>query len=188
MSCLSIETDPRIDERRNVFLSAVLAVRGRVSSVKIRNISARGALLDATDIPADDEFTLRRGGLAVRAQVAWRHKHHVGVRFESEIDPGAWLKKIGHQGQQSVDGVVAAIKSGLDPAQCIMPAQAASVAEQCGVIEQSLERLASRPEISLEVAEELLRIDAAVQNLRGTARMSAAPDRAVGKPCDAFSV
>ena len=105
------KSDPRTIPRSNVFLTAALEAMGRHQVVRVRNISVRGALIDGVTVSLNDsDVRLRRGDLAASGQVAWQVNDQCGIRFDVEIDPTAWIKRIGHPGQRRVDQIIAGLR------------------------------------------------------------------------------
>jgi hypothetical protein len=74
------------------------------------------------------------------------------------IDVPAWLKRIGHQGQDRVDMIMASIRSGAVPTTADPPPL-----QQPGQIAEALlevaERLAGMDGLSVEAGEQILKID-----------------------------
>jgi len=86
--------DPRLDERSNVFLAATLQSASQSFTVRIRNISPMGALLEGPDLPGERQRArLRRGSLAVDGEVAWENGELRGIRFDGPVDVGAWVPR-----------------------------------------------------------------------------------------------
>ena len=165
------DPDPRANERSNVFLSATLYTETRSFPVRVRNLSARGALLDGAGLPGDGcAISLRRAHLAVDGKIVWEAHELRGVRFSAEIDVQEWVRLKGHPGQQRVDQSVAAVRRGdartatheLDEAR---PAYD-SIEAICVALEQVCERLANSASLTGDVVDELLRLEAIAQTLR----------------------
>jgi len=81
-----------------------------------------------------------------------------------------WVQRLGHAGQQRVDGVIAAIRNS-EPVP--REQQAATKMDSLSVISAALdqvcERLAGTPNMSVELGEDLLRLDVIAQSLRRVA-------------------
>jgi hypothetical protein len=158
--------DSREHVRSNVFLNAVLMIGKSSAAVRIRNISTMGALLDGTDLPAEGvAITLRRGDLDAAAQVAWQDESHCGIRFERPINVEPWTKRVEHIGQRRVDAVVAALRAGQHLG-AERPAEPFSLGEISLELCRVTEELGNLPNLTLELAEKLLRLDAVAQRLR----------------------
>ncbi len=165
------ETDSRSETRSNVFLSASLATNSSTLPVRIRNLSPHGALLDGHLLPAaGSSVRLVRGGLTVSGQVAWQADDWAGIGFDQQIDIDQWVRRVGHAGQQRVDSVVAALRRKETPLESRGAAIPPSLAAITSELDQICARLAATPEMSVEVAEDPLRLDAVAQALRQIGR------------------
>ena len=159
--------DPREHLRSNVFLSAALG-HGRDSRpVRIRNVSAMGALVDGKNLPNEGaSVRLRRGGLCAGGEVVWQSEGQCGIRFHNCIDVEPWLTRIGHSGQCRVDNLVEALRSGNAPSGQVERAPGGGIEEISAELTRINEDLGNLPDLTIELAEELLRIDAVAQRLR----------------------
>jgi hypothetical protein len=159
-------TDHRSHSRANVFLSAVLVAGAASLPVRVRNLSPRGAFLDGGPFPpVGGRVELVRGTLSANAEIIWQASGHAGLRFAGEIDVGEWVKRLGHPGQQRVDDALAAIRRNQPP-----PADARAEALSLGRLSTELdgicERLAASPAMTVELGEELLKLDALARALQ----------------------
>lgn len=160
--------DPRAHIRSNVFLTAVILAAGVTRPVRIRNISATGALLDGTGLPPEGSTVhLRRGSLSVNGEVAWQDRGYSGVRFNSDVVVKDWVKRIEHSGQARVDELVAFVRSA--PNARGGPAGDEECGENLKSISADLtstcERIANLPAVVAECADEILKLDAIAQRL-----------------------
>src|SRR4051812_20135059 len=106
--------DSRGESRTSIYLAAVLYCDGISSAVKIRNISATGALLEGEGLPAAGALVqLIRGGLIAHGLVAWSDSGRCGLRFSGTIDVPHW--RMINSDQQRVDEVVRLVKAGAVP-------------------------------------------------------------------------
>ena len=161
--------DPRLDERSNVFLSATVNNASGSYAVRIRNISKTGAMLDGAELPGEGErVNLQRGSLAVDAEIAWQSGNFRGARFESAIDVDAWIRRVGHAGQQRVDKAVAALKVGLAAAAATLgePAEAKSVEELCDDLLRVCEHMSASPDLTVEIGEDVLKVESIALSLK----------------------
>lgn len=166
--------DHRSEGRSNVFLTATLQAGGRSSPVRIRNISARGALVDGPALPpVGTAVRLVRGSLSAVGQLAWTGAGQGGLTFDATIDVADWVRRIGHSGQQRVDSVVAALRSGTSPDGPDSRLEQ-TLQEISDSLDQLSERLAQTPGMSVQFAEDLLKLDSIAQALRRLA---------TGRPC-----
>ena len=157
---MQAKTDNRSQNRSNVFLSARLAIGNHFLLVRVRNLSARGALVDGSSLPpAGSKTRLVRGALSTEAIVAWQANGQAGIRFTGEINVVEWVSRPSHLGQQRVDEAFAALRQNKT-----LPVVVASDLPSLGHIRTELDaicaRLASSPALTLELGEELARLDA----------------------------
>jgi hypothetical protein len=171
--------DPRATRRSNVYLAATLVASGASRPVRLRNISAVGALLDAPDLPAEGtSVELRRGRLGVRGEIAWQSGAHCGVRFDAEVIVADWVKRVHHEGQEHVDDMIRRLRGDTTTATRLTPVERESrdtLASISAELLKSCERLANVTIIVAEHSEALLELDAIAQRL---ARFAAARDGA----------
>lgn len=155
----------RVEGRSNVFLTAVLHAAGKTSPVRIRNISVRGALVDAPGLPpVGEQVRLVRGSLSAAGELAWAGNGQAGVNFDREIEVAAWVQRVGHSGQQRVDGMIAAVRAGVRATP--EKARDGSLAAMSADLDAICERMARTEGMSLELGEELVKLDALAQALR----------------------
>jgi len=162
-----MQRDKRTEGRSNVFLTAALNT-GRVSvPVRIRNISQHGALIEGAAIPPLGAMVqLVRGSLAANGSLSWHCDGHAGVNFDGRIDVEAWVRRIGHVGQQRVDGIVAAIRRSEPVDSRDGETAPRSLAALSAELDEICDRLASANNLSLELAQELLKLDVVAQSFR----------------------
>jgi hypothetical protein len=159
----------RSEGRSNVFLTATLETDAGSAPVRIRNLSSVGALVDGTAFPpAGAKVRLVRAHLKANGEIVWQEKTHCGIRFENAINVTDWVLRDGHSGQQRVDGIVAAIRnSNSVPSELQQSFDTRqSLATISQTLDQICERLARTPNMSIELGEELLRLDAIAASLR----------------------
>lgn len=78
--------DGRRSLRHRVFLSVKLITTTKEVPVKLRNLSATGALLEGDKLPAvGTDLILRRGSLEVFATVRWVDGGRAGVEFDEPL-------------------------------------------------------------------------------------------------------
>ena len=163
--------ESRTDPRANVFLMAVLSTPGGSHPVRVRNLSSHGALLEADDLPAEGTAAVvRRGSLEVAGEIAWSSDHHCGIRFDRAIRVGEWIERAGPAGQQRIDAAVAEFrKAPSAPSKFVIlegeVPRAGSLGRITAEMMKLTERMAGMPDMSIEIAEELLKIEAAVRRI-----------------------
>ena len=85
----------RKNRRSNVLMSASLELSGTSLPVKLRNLSAEGALVEGDKLPIEGASILfRKGDLGVVGTVAWVKGRQAGVSFAQKLDPDQLLRHI----------------------------------------------------------------------------------------------
>jgi hypothetical protein len=85
----------RRSRRSNVLLAASIERSGQVTQVKLRNLSAEGALIECDDLPVEGSQVLfRRNDLAVPSRIAWVHGRHAGIAFAVPLESQEVLRNI----------------------------------------------------------------------------------------------
>jgi hypothetical protein len=152
---------------------AVLCTRDTSVPVRVRNLSAHGALLEGVDLPQEDvAIWLRRGSLCASGDVAWGDVRHCGIRFATAINVDEWVRRAGPVGQQRIDATVADYRR-----RDVSPRHLSLLSSSHGreALDQTssnllkiCERIAGFPNMTVELAEELLKIEAIAHALRST--------------------
>jgi hypothetical protein len=157
----------RSQRRSNVFLSAALLTGGAQLPVRVRNLSSRGALLEGSHLPpAGIPVRLIRGKLSAEGELAWQMPGHAGVRFARDIDVGAWVKRVEHEGQQRIDRAIAVLRRQQPRSASEDSPAPPSVARASKELQEICGRLAASPSITGELWEELMRLDAVARTLQ----------------------
>ena len=85
----------RKTRRSNVLMSASLELSGTALPVKLRNLSAEGALVEGDKLPVEGASLLfRKGDLGVSGTVAWVNGRQAGINFERKLNPEQLLRHI----------------------------------------------------------------------------------------------
>jgi len=85
----------RRQRRAQVFMSAALELSGTSLSVKLRNLSAEGALVEGDQLPIEGtELVFKRQELSVPARVIWASAGRAGLAFNSPLSPEAVLRHV----------------------------------------------------------------------------------------------
>jgi hypothetical protein len=153
---------------------AVLRAGTTSCPVRVRNISIYGALLEGNGLPSEKQIVaLKRGSLSVSGQIAWIAGQHCGIRFSKPITVAEWVDRAGPVGQQRIDSAVADFRrsstSGFSP-ECPATTIGPGELEELSVrLLRTCERIAELPGMSVELAEELLKVEAAAHALRDVA-------------------
>ncbi len=160
--------DSRANGRSNVFLTATLVAAGASGPVRVRNISAQGALLDGPNLPQKGAAVhLRRGSLSAEGEVAWQEHDRCGVRFNADVEVEHWVRRVGHSGQEQVDTIIAELPESsartfaetLTHSDNSLDAISADLTAAC-------ERIVNLPDLVAAHPDEMLRLDAISQRLR----------------------
>jgi PilZ domain-containing protein len=114
---LADAVDGRHQPRTHLFVVATLSADSNSSTVRIRNISPSGALLESSQLPEPGtKMMLKRGSLRATGRIAWKASRKAGIRFDSPIFVTDWLAQKGSAQQGQVDELVSSLKSGSAPA------------------------------------------------------------------------
>lgn len=88
-------TQNRKTRRSNVLMAASLELSGMALPVKLRNLSAEGALVEGDKLPVEGASILfRKGELSVPARVAWVKGKSAGVSFTVKLQPEQVLRHV----------------------------------------------------------------------------------------------
>ncbi len=91
----SSPTQNRKSRRSNVLMSASLELSGTALPVKLRNLSADGALVEGDKLPVEGASILfRKGDLSVAGAVAWVKGRQAGVSFAQKLNPEQLLRHV----------------------------------------------------------------------------------------------
>ncbi len=91
----SSPTQNRKTRRSNVLMSASLELSGTSLPVKLRNLSADGALVEGDKLPVEGASILfRKGDLSMPGNVAWVKGRQAGVRFAQNLNPDQLLRHV----------------------------------------------------------------------------------------------
>lgn len=120
LSQTDTDENRRGSSRSNVMLAATIEVGGLGANVRVRNLSETGALIEGAQVPpAGTKLNLKRFDLVMPATVAWARGGRAGLHFDGVICVPEWIHQ-GHvarvassAGQQRVDSIQAAVRSGL---------------------------------------------------------------------------
>lgn len=91
----SSPTQNRKSRRSNVLMSASLELSGASLPVKLRNLSADGALVEGDKLPVEGASLLfRKGDLSMTGVVAWVKGRQAGVSFAHKLNPEQLLRHV----------------------------------------------------------------------------------------------
>ena len=81
--------------RSPVLLAATIHVAGEPVTVKLRNLSERGALIEGDRLPLEGSTTFfQRNDLRLRSRIVWVEGKYAGVAFDEPLDPEQVLRNI----------------------------------------------------------------------------------------------
>ena len=85
----------RKTRRSNALMSASIELSGKSLAVKLRNLSAEGALVEADMLPVEGaSIMFRKGELCVQGRVAWAKTRHAGISFARKLEPEEVLRHV----------------------------------------------------------------------------------------------
>jgi hypothetical protein len=85
----------RKSSRSQVLLSATLEHGGSKQSVKLRNLSSEGALVESNKLPIEGTpVVFCRNDLCTRGRVVWVNEIYAGIAFDAKLDPAEVLRNI----------------------------------------------------------------------------------------------
>lgn len=91
----SSPTQNRKTRRSNVLMAASLELSGTSLPVKLRNLSADGALVQGDKLPVEGASILfRKGDLTMPGQVAWVKGKQAGINFSQPLNPEQLLRHV----------------------------------------------------------------------------------------------
>jgi hypothetical protein len=166
--------DARLAPRASLYLAAVLSCDGTHTSVKIRNISSSGALLEGAQIPeVGSSAKLTRGNLSAEGFVAWATERKCGLKFSAPIKVQQWRASTLNTEQARIDDIVRQLNAGIAPSSAADPnedfvrLQNTELSDHLGValalLEALSEVIAGDAEMVLRNGAELQKLDIAMQ-------------------------
>jgi hypothetical protein len=91
----SSNSQNRKNRRSNVLMSASLELSGTSVPVKLRNLSAEGALVEGEKLPVEGASVLfRKGDISMPGRVAWVNDRQAGVNFAQKLNPEQLLRHV----------------------------------------------------------------------------------------------
>ena len=76
-------------------MSASLELSGTSLTVKLRNLSAEGALVEGDKLPIEGaSIQFRKGDLSMAGTVAWVKGRQAGINFAHKLDPEQLLRHV----------------------------------------------------------------------------------------------
>ena len=158
MNAFSTLPVDRRAERTHLLLGATLSFGRASTPVRVRNLSATGALVESDDVPpVGTQIVLRRGVLEARGSVAWAGSGKAGLTFGEPLAVSCWLPvKDAKQGvrrdQSSADGGRKSSEGALSGAALV--SELSEVQAQLGQLGQQLTLVAMPANAQMLVAAE----------------------------------
>lgn len=91
----STPTQNRKSRRSQVLLAATLEHAGTKQTVKLRNLSSEGALVEGDKLPIEGTTVIfSRNDLCTRGRVVWVNAGFAGVAFDSKLEPSEVLRHV----------------------------------------------------------------------------------------------
>lgn len=175
----------RSEMRNSIFVIASLSFGGRSERVKMRDISASGALIEGPILPiAGTPCRLVRGELAIEAVVVWANSGRIGLKFRNRTQVKAWLPS-GQMTQSQVDQEVATAKAelvGKPPASPNRTLQSplltnVDINAVADALATLADELADDPVVVGRFMSKLQQLDVGVQTLRKVAELVQTSER-----------
>ena len=90
-----MESQNRRGRRSQVLMAAALELSGSALQVKLRNLSAEGALVEGDNLPVEGaEVVFRRQELSQPARVVWVRGGRAGIQFKEQLSPETVLRHV----------------------------------------------------------------------------------------------
>ena len=91
----SDNTQNRRTRRSNVLMAASIESSGTATPVRLRNLSAEGALIEGDCLPIEGSSVLfRKNELRLPGHVAWVKGKRAGIAFDEKLDPETVLRHV----------------------------------------------------------------------------------------------
>ena len=169
------DSKARREPRTNLFAMGTIYADGTSTPVRIRNLSATGAMVEGAVLPrAGARVRLCRGSLEVFAEIVWSKEGAAGLRFESAVTVADWLPRgRALAPQQRIDEIFHQARVGVSVGSPLAPAHssgdklgALDIMRVKKAIESLAVELASDPDVVERYASKLQLLDMAAETLR----------------------
>ncbi|MBB3763945.1 PilZ domain-containing protein [Sphingomicrobium lutaoense] len=85
----------RRQQRSQVLMTAQLELSGTTRDVKLRNLSAEGALVEGEGLPVEgSELIFRKGAIKAPGRIAWVNNNRAGIAFATSLHPDELLRHV----------------------------------------------------------------------------------------------
>lgn len=102
----------RHSTRTHLFVVATLCWNEGSAPVHVRNMSSRGALIEADVLPKPgSRIVLKRGSLEAGGRIAWATSRQAGLAFNAAVRETDWMIRRANAHQDRVDEIVATLKA-----------------------------------------------------------------------------
>lgn len=170
----------RLAPRKNLFLMAMLMVGGANRAVRVRNLSASGALIEGLNLPpTGGSAILQRGSVHAECVLVWQADGHAGLRFANPITLRDWVPGASGDGQMRVDRTIAQTRATTATSSSpesapgsfadIEPGLLGRTADELAFVSRRLEALgsdlASDPQVAMRHPASLQELDISMQIL-----------------------
>lgn len=112
---VSISSQPselRHGTRTHLMVIATLCWEAGSTPVYVRNMSVRGALIEAPNLPkAGSLVILKRGSLEVGGRIAWASSRQAGLAFDAPVGVADWMVRQANVHQDRIDEIVAELRA-----------------------------------------------------------------------------
>lgn len=175
----------RSEARTNMFVMAKLLAGGTSCTVKVRNMSAGGALVEGASLPTSGTpCILVRGDTSLEAHIIWLGAGKAGLNFVGAANVDDWLPNA-RKAQQEVDNAVAQAKAELAHTPRTQPPaplpstaiSSADVIRTANALELLANDLAEEPAVIGRFMTRLQTLDISIQTLRKLAEFLPNPPR-----------
>lgn len=134
--------DHRHAPRTHLFVIATLCWGEGSTPVHVRNMSGKGAQIEAATLPKPGSLVmLKRGSLKADGRIAWAAERKAGLAFDGSVNVIDWMARQSNARQDQVDEIVSALKSAVGRSE--VPAGQACGPDLATVIETEVELLRS---------------------------------------------
>jgi hypothetical protein len=144
-------------------LSAVVETAGLSAPVRIRNISATGALIEGAAVPQENaSVTLRRNNLSINGKIVWCRQNRCGIHFEGSVDVAAWIRHPSaiapatSAAQMRVDQIQADVRAGTAPFVQPVPPAAQQPQSESSLEQRLAEEMSYVQRLVESIADELI--------------------------------
>ncbi len=164
----------RAQPRTNMFVMAALVTNTARETVKVRNMSAGGALVEGKQLPPEGTpCLLHRGDLSHEATVVWQKDGKAGIQFRNVANIEQWLPS-GRRTQSEVDVAVKMAKAELvvaPTAKVSAPLFSSELSKEevlhtASAMEALADELSEDPAVVARFMTKLQTLDIAAQTLR----------------------